>query len=80
MPFFAILGDVRRQFRSKWLDTLETAAARRVEEATPRPAQPHAFVVDGNEVLLSTSPAVPGHSIVQFKGEVVHLRDAPPYW
>lgn len=61
---------MRRQFRSKWLDTLEAAATRRVEEATQKPAQPHCFVFDGNEVLLSTSPAVPGHSIVQFKGIV----------
>lgn len=70
MRFFSASDLARRESRSKWQDAAQATADVSIAGGSQKPAQMHSFVVNGTEILLSTSPAVPGHSIIQFKGKL----------
>ncbi|XP_026191935.1 uncharacterized protein LOC34618428 [Cyclospora cayetanensis] len=71
MRIFSASSITRRESRNKWLAAAEAAARGTVERETQKSnAEPKRYLVDGMEILMSTSPAVPGHGIVQFKGLV----------
>ncbi|CDJ60731.1 hypothetical protein, conserved [Eimeria maxima] len=70
MHIFSAVGQATRESRKKWLEAAQAVAGRSPEEETDRPPKPLRFVVDGSEIHLSTSPAIPGHSNVQYKGLV----------
>ena len=68
--FFSGSDVARRESRTRWLDAVNSAVSKSESQEPQKIPQPLCFVFDGTEVLLSTSPAVPGHSILQFKGSL----------
>ena len=70
MRIFSVSSLERRESRKKWLNAAEVAAGATADVGSQKPEQPPRFVVRGTERLLSTSPAVPGYSILQFRGKL----------
>lgn len=62
--------------RSKWLKAAQAVAGVDLEDNVGEPAQPLHFFVNGAEIHLSTSPVIPGHSIIQYKGKFSTLLTA----
>lgn len=71
MQFFSAADSARRDARNKWIEAAAQAVKGSAADGTPQraPDSAYNFVVNGTEILLSTSPAVPGHSILLYKGE-----------
>ncbi|KAL8448247.1 hypothetical protein Emag_004015 [Eimeria magna] len=82
--FFTSSAFLRLQSRKKWLEAAQAAAGGNSAGAQGEAAKPQVFIVNGEEILLSTSPAIPGHSILQFKGlaegSSVRGRSALEFW
>ncbi|KAL8449033.1 hypothetical protein Emed_003385 [Eimeria media] len=82
--FFTSAVFLRRESRKKWMDAAQAAASENSEGAEGEAVKPQVFIVNGEEILLSTSPAIPGHSILQFKGlaegSSVRGRSALEFW
>ncbi|KAL8275971.1 hypothetical protein Esti_000087 [Eimeria stiedai] len=82
--FYTAPSFLRRESRRKWLEAAQEVARGNCVETYGQAAKPQVFIVNGEEILLSTSPAIPGHSILQFKGlaegSSVRGRSALEFW
>lgn len=73
---FSAIKGARRDSSNKWLKAAQAVAGVDLEDNVGEPAQPLHFFVNGAEIHLSTSPVVPGHSIIQYKGKLSILLTA----
>lgn len=73
MHIFSAADQERRESRNKWLEAAQAVAGRSVEGESSKPSLPQRFLVDGSEIYLSTSPVIPGHSTIHYKGMATKL-------